>query len=206
MTSRLVSQHKRNRCPVSIAKRWQLASCHHLLPIACQSDAPWGSKETEANQTCDWLWCCGWEIMDHLHNNSDLVPSDLHVFGCLKKHLVGRRFAADASVKLSSPDYSHLTPVSSMLGYKYQCHCGTDADMSLLTKWWSDVCFACIKVSIKYYTTVCSFNYLLKLFSYYYGTCWQLFQREKGRDQKGSLHVYKEPTVNSKFYKQAPKT
>lgn len=27
MASRLVSQHKRNRWPVSIAKRWQLASC-----------------------------------------------------------------------------------------------------------------------------------------------------------------------------------
>ena len=127
MASRLVSQHKRNRWRVSIAKRWQLASCHHLLPMACQSGAPWESKEAEANQTCDWLWCCGWEIMDHLHNSSDLVPNDFHLFGCLKKHLVGKRFATDASVQLSSPDYRHLTPVSSMLGYKHWCHGGTDA-------------------------------------------------------------------------------
>jgi hypothetical protein len=45
--------------------------------------------------------------MDHLHNSSDLVPNDFHLFGCLKKHLVGKRFATDASMKLSSPDYRH---------------------------------------------------------------------------------------------------
>ena len=187
MPSRLVSQHKRNRWPVSIAKRWQLASCHHLLPIACQSGAPWGSKETEANQTCDWLWCCGWEIMDHLHNSSDLVPNNFHLFGCLKKHLVSKRFATDANVKLSSPDYRHLTPVSSMLGYKHWCHDWTDAYMSVLTTRGSDMCRpACIKVSIKFYATEHFFFYLSfeTLFNYY-GTCWQLFQKEKGRDQKG---------------------
>ena len=81
----------------------------------------------KANQTCDWLRCCGWEIMDHLHNSSDLLPNDFHLFGCLKKHLVGKKFATDASMKLSSPDYRHLTPVSSMLGCKNWCHGVTDA-------------------------------------------------------------------------------
>jgi len=181
MASKLVSRHKRNRWPVPIAKRWQLTSCHHLLPITCPSGAPRGSKETEANQTSDLLWCCGWEIMDHLHNSSDFVPSNWHLFGCLKKHLVGKRFATDASEAIIS---WLQTLDTSFFYYKYWCHCGTDAYMSLLTKWWSDVCSACIKVTKKYYATECSFNYLSKLF-FYYGTCWQLFQREKGRDQKG---------------------
>jgi hypothetical protein len=93
-----------------------------------------------------------------------LVPIDFHLFGCLKKHLVGKRFATDARVKLSSPDYRHLTPVSSMLGYKHWCHGGTDAYMSMLTILGSDMCPACIKVSIKFYATEHFFTYLLKLF------------------------------------------
>jgi len=137
MASRLVSQHKRNRWPVSIAMRWQLASCHHLLPIACQSGAPWGSKDTEANQTCDWLWCCGWEIMEHLHNSSDLVPSDLHLFGCLKKHLVGKRFATDASVNchLLTTDTWHqfllcwVTNIGAIVEQMLTCHCWLNGGM-----------------------------------------------------------------------------
>jgi hypothetical protein len=110
------------------------------------------------------MWCCGWEIMDHLHNSYDLVPIEFHLFGCLKKHLVGKRCATDATVKLSYPDYRHLTPVFSVLGYKYCCHGGTGAYMSMLTTWGSDVCPACIKVSIKFYATKHFFISLLKLF------------------------------------------
>lgn len=34
-----------------------------------------------ANQTCDWPWHYGWDIMDCPSYSPDLIPSDFHVFG-----------------------------------------------------------------------------------------------------------------------------
>jgi hypothetical protein len=34
-------------------------------------------------------------VLDHLPYSSDLAPSDFHLFGPLKEHLGGRRFATD---------------------------------------------------------------------------------------------------------------
>jgi hypothetical protein len=44
------------------------------------------------------LWCYNLEVLDHPPYNPDLVPSDFHLFGPLKKHLSGRRFATDGEV------------------------------------------------------------------------------------------------------------
>jgi hypothetical protein len=37
--------------------------------------------------------------MDHPHSGLHYTPSDLHLFGRLKKHLSGKEFVADASCK-----------------------------------------------------------------------------------------------------------
>jgi hypothetical protein len=64
-----------------------------------------GSKEMEitgphtVNQTCDLLWCYSWEVMDCSPSSPDLKPSDFHLLGPHKKHLTGKKFAADADVK-----------------------------------------------------------------------------------------------------------
>jgi hypothetical protein len=40
-----------------------------------------------------------WEVLDHPPYGPDLAPSDFHLFGPLKKHLDGRRFATDDEVQ-----------------------------------------------------------------------------------------------------------
>jgi hypothetical protein len=40
-----------------------------------------------------------WEVLDHPPYSPDLAPSDCHLFGPLKKHLGGRRFATDGEVQ-----------------------------------------------------------------------------------------------------------
>jgi hypothetical protein len=40
-----------------------------------------------------------WEVLDHPPYSPDLAPSDFHLFGSLKKHLGGRRFATDGEVQ-----------------------------------------------------------------------------------------------------------
>jgi hypothetical protein len=45
------------------------------------------------------LWCYNWEILDHPPYSPDLAPSDFHLFGPLKQHLGGRRFATDGEVQ-----------------------------------------------------------------------------------------------------------
>ena len=41
----------------------------------------------------------GWEILQHPPYSPDLAPSDFHLFGPMKKHLGGRRFASDEEVE-----------------------------------------------------------------------------------------------------------
>jgi histone-lysine N-methyltransferase SETMAR len=40
-----------------------------------------------------------WEVLDHPPYSRDLALSDFHLFGPLKKHLGGRRFATDGKVQ-----------------------------------------------------------------------------------------------------------
>jgi hypothetical protein len=45
------------------------------------------------------LWCYNWEVLDHPPYSPDLAPSDFYLFGPLKKHLDGRRFATNSEVQ-----------------------------------------------------------------------------------------------------------
>ncbi|GFR88607.1 histone-lysine N-methyltransferase SETMAR [Elysia marginata] len=45
-----------------------------------------------ARLTQQWLQRCGWEILHHPAHSPDLVPSDFHLFGPLKRHLGGMAF------------------------------------------------------------------------------------------------------------------
>jgi histone-lysine N-methyltransferase SETMAR len=40
-----------------------------------------------------------WEILENPPHSSDLAPSDFHLFGKLKEHLSGKRFASDQEVE-----------------------------------------------------------------------------------------------------------
>jgi hypothetical protein len=67
------------------------------------------------------------------------VPSDFHLFGPLKKHLAGKRFAKDADMKQAVTYWlSHLTQISSAMQYEPCCHGGTK-QISMVTKWRSDL-------------------------------------------------------------------
>jgi hypothetical protein len=78
-----------------------LVSAANCLPAWCF----WiGQKAMEisgphaANWGGAWLRRCGWEVTDSSFCCPSLAPSDVHLFGSLTKHLVGKRFAADISL------------------------------------------------------------------------------------------------------------
>ncbi|GFO15683.1 histone-lysine N-methyltransferase SETMAR [Plakobranchus ocellatus] len=48
-----------------------------------------------ANLTQQWLQRYGWEILPHPAHSPDLAPSDFHLFGSLKRHLVGMAFETE---------------------------------------------------------------------------------------------------------------
>jgi len=45
-----------------------------------------------ANQTTTMLGSFKWEVLQHPPYSPDLAPSDFHLFGPLKQHLLGERF------------------------------------------------------------------------------------------------------------------
>lgn len=49
--------------------------------------------------TGDWLQNYSFEVMYHPLYSPDLTPKDFHLFGPLKKQLVGKRSATDADMK-----------------------------------------------------------------------------------------------------------
>jgi hypothetical protein len=52
-----------------------------------------------ANRKGELLRCYNWEVLDRPPYSPDLAPSDFHLFGALKNHLRGRRFATDGEVQ-----------------------------------------------------------------------------------------------------------
>jgi histone-lysine N-methyltransferase SETMAR len=70
-----------------------------------------------------------WEVLGHAPYSPDLAQSDFHLFGPLKKHLGGRRFATDGEVQQA--DMSWLQAIDTDFFYA-----GIDA---LVYRW--DKCF-----------------------------------------------------------------
>jgi transposase len=52
-----------------------------------------------AGKTRETIEKMGWEILEHPSHSPDLTPSDFHLFGKLKEHLSGKRFASDQEVE-----------------------------------------------------------------------------------------------------------
>jgi transposase len=52
-----------------------------------------------AGKICETIEKMGWEIIEHPPHSPDLAPSDFHLFGKLKEHLSGKRFASDQEVE-----------------------------------------------------------------------------------------------------------
>jgi hypothetical protein len=82
-----------------------------------------------ANRTRELLRRCNLEVPDHPPYSLDLAPSDFHLFGPLKEHLGGRRFATAGEVQQA--DMSWLQALDTDLFYA-----GIDA---LVYRW--DKCF-----------------------------------------------------------------
>ena len=68
-------------------------------------------------------------------SDGSLAPSDCHRCGPLKKHLAGKRFAADDEEKQSSTSsLLTLTPIYSKSEYKPSCHGGTLLECQLYVR------------------------------------------------------------------------
>jgi histone-lysine N-methyltransferase SETMAR len=52
-----------------------------------------------AGKTRETIEKMGWEILKHPPHSPDLAPSDFHLFGKLKEHPSGKRFASDQEVE-----------------------------------------------------------------------------------------------------------
>jgi histone-lysine N-methyltransferase SETMAR len=52
-----------------------------------------------AGETRETIEKMGSEILEQPPHSPDLAPSDFHLFGKLKEHLSGKRFASDQEVK-----------------------------------------------------------------------------------------------------------
>jgi histone-lysine N-methyltransferase SETMAR len=48
-----------------------------------------------AGKTRETIEKMGWDILEHPPHSSDLAHCDIHLFGKLKEHLSGKRFASD---------------------------------------------------------------------------------------------------------------
>jgi histone-lysine N-methyltransferase SETMAR len=52
-----------------------------------------------AGKTRETIEKIGWEILEHPPHSPYLAPSDFHLFGKLKEHPSGKRFASDQEVE-----------------------------------------------------------------------------------------------------------
>jgi hypothetical protein len=81
-----------------------------------------------ASCTCDWLWDYSYKVMVDPPYTPSLTPSDFHLFGLHKKHLIVKQFAIYATVKQTvTAGYRQLTLISSAKILKPWCHNGTNA-------------------------------------------------------------------------------
>jgi histone-lysine N-methyltransferase SETMAR len=55
------------------------------------------------------------EVLGHLPYSPDLAPSDFYLFGSLKEHLRGQKFADDNEVKEAVQSWLKATPKSFFL-------------------------------------------------------------------------------------------
>ena len=68
-----------------------------------------------AAHTVDTLRALKFEVMKHPPNSPDLAPSDFHLFGPIKEHLWGQKFAGDNGVKEAVQSWLKDTPRSFFL-------------------------------------------------------------------------------------------
>jgi len=104
----------RNWCQVSVARRWRLASCWHLVQIVYQLHAIKACKQKEITgphtAICTWIGLCGGELIDHPRSSSDLGSSDYCLFQLLREHrLASQLWEKLMWSKLSPSGYRHLT-------------------------------------------------------------------------------------------------
>ena len=140
MPSRLVSQHTRSQCQVSVARRWQCDTHQCWLQIASQMLHK-GSKEMEVTgPILPTGFVTGYGVMagrlwTTLHTGPIACPTisiylDPVRITCLASNLKQITMWS----KLSPPGCRCLTLPSAMLEDKPWCHCVTNASKSV--SWW----------------------------------------------------------------------
>jgi hypothetical protein len=68
-----------------------------------------------AAHTVDTLGALKFEVLQHPPYNPDLAPSDFHLFGRMKDHLRGQKFANDNKVMEAVQSWLKATPKSFFL-------------------------------------------------------------------------------------------
>jgi hypothetical protein len=92
---RLISRFRRNYCHCLQTMR-QLPSRDVLFKEAKELEI---TGPHTVNRTCDWLRCCGWELMNHPTYGPNLAPSDVELYGALEKRLAVKLFVTYVDVK-----------------------------------------------------------------------------------------------------------
>jgi len=65
--------------------------------------------------TVDTLRALKFEVLKHPPYSPDLAPSDLHLFGPMKEHMWGQKFANDSEVMEAVQSWLKATPKSFFL-------------------------------------------------------------------------------------------
>jgi len=126
-----------------------------------------------ANRTCDWLRRYGYDIMDRIPCSPSLIPVGYLCLDPLRNTCLASDLQqAPTWSELTPPGQRHLAPISSPPGYKPWCHSGTNAWMSIVATWRSDVhhlillCRIHIDVTIEFSASECLVFYFLNPLCY----------------------------------------
>jgi hypothetical protein len=91
------------------------------------------------------------EVLDHPPYSPDLAPSDFNLFGPLKKHLGGRRFATDGEVQQAVMSWRQALDTDFFYDGKMPwCTGGTNASASMGIVW-KKICTKAVLLIIRVY-------------------------------------------------------
>jgi hypothetical protein len=94
--------------PAILSKRQGLFSKRELLLHD-------NARPHTAAHTMDTLRALKFEVLKHPPYSPDLVPSDFHLFGCMKEHLRGQKFADDNELMEAVQSWLKAMPKSFFL-------------------------------------------------------------------------------------------
>ncbi|GBM96487.1 hypothetical protein AVEN_13963-1 [Araneus ventricosus] len=112
------------------------------ITVGCKCCIWGGSKALPhtASVTRDLKTRFQWNVLEHPLYSQDLAPSDFHLFGPLKKHLVGRQFKIDDEVQEAVIKWLRdLYPDFFYAGFDKWVTDDTNASTTMVTMWKSNM-------------------------------------------------------------------